>query len=276
MVSRGYAAVKAFALGGLHPAARNRVAILPAMSSTRDLIAALKAELKLAGITYAELAQHLDLAESSVKRMFAAEGDLPLSRIDAVLQLLKMDFADLARRVADAQPLRRELSEAQEQAVVGDAKLLLMAICCLSQWPFEQILGTYRFDEAEGIRYLAQLDRLGFIELRPLNRYRLLVAKTFRWRPGGPVMRFFRERAVGEFFDADFDGEGEKLLLVHGQISPALISAFNERLERVAQDFAQQHLADQRLPAEQKRPYTMVIAVRSWLFGPFAALRRDS
>ena len=39
--------------------------------------------------------------------MFAAmEGDLPLSRIDAVLQLLKMDFADLARRVADAQPLR--------------------------------------------------------------------------------------------------------------------------------------------------------------------------
>ena len=63
---------------------------------------------------------------------------------------------------------------------------------------------------AEGIRYLAQLDRLGFIELRPLNRYRLLVAKTFRWRPGGPVMRFFRERAVGEFFDADFDGEGSK------------------------------------------------------------------
>lgn len=245
------------------------------MSSTRDLIAALKAELKLAGITYAELAQHLDLAESSVKRMFASEGDLPLSRIDEVLRVLKMDFADLARRVADAQPLRRELSADQEQAVVGDPKLLLMAICCLSQWPYEQVLATYRYDEAEGIRCLTQLDRLGFIELRPLNRYRLLVAKTFRWRPGGPVMRFFREHAVDEFFASDFDGEGEKLLLVHGQISPSLITAFNERLQRVAQDFAQQHLADQRLPPEQKRPYTMVVAVRSWLFGPFAKLRRD-
>jgi len=246
------------------------------MSSTRDLINALKAELKLAGITYAELAQHLDLAESSVKRMFASEGDLPLSRIDEVLRVLKMDFADLARRVADAQPLRRELSVEQEQAVVGDPKLLLMAICCLSQWPFEQVLATYRYEEAEGIRCLTQLDRLGFIELRPLNRYRLLVAKTFRWRPGGPVMRFFREHAVDEFFASDFDGEGEKLLLVHGQISPALITAFNERLQRVAQDFAQQHLADQRLPPDQKRPYTMVVAVRSWLFGPFAKLRREA
>ncbi|MFO0123888.1 MAG: hypothetical protein ACK520_15670, partial [Inhella sp.] len=44
----------------------------------------------------------------------------------------------------------------------------------------------------------------------------------------------------------------------------------------VTQDFAQQHLADQRLPPEQRRPYTLVIAVRSWLFGPFAALRRDA
>ncbi len=245
------------------------------MSSTRDLIAALKAELKLAGITYAELAEHLLLAESSVKRMFASEGDLPLSRIDEVLRLLKMDFADLARRVADAQPLRRELSEAQEQAVVADPKLLLLATCCLSQWSFEQVVATYRYEEAEAIGYLAQLDRLGFIELRPLNRYRLLVAKTFRWRPGGPVMRFFREHAASDFFDADFAGDGEKLMLVHGQISPSLIAAFNERLERVAQDFAQQHLADQRLPAEQRRPYTLLVAVRSWLFGPFAELRRD-
>ncbi len=246
------------------------------MSSTRDLIAALKAELKLAGLTYAEVAEHLGMAESSVKRMFASEGDLPLSRIDEVLRLLKMDFADLARRVADAQPLRRELSEAQELAVVGDAKLLLMSICCLSQWPFDQVIATYRYDEAEAIGYLAQLDRLGFIELRPLNRYRLLVAKTFRWRPGGPVMRFFREHAVDDFFEADFDGEGEKLMLVHGQIGHNLITAFNERLERVAADFAQQHLADQRLPADQKRPYTLLVAVRSWLFGPFAALRREA
>ena len=69
------------------------------MSTTRDLIDALKAELKSAGLTYADVAEHLHMAESSVKRMFAL-GDMPLSRVDEVLRLLKLDFTELARRVA--------------------------------------------------------------------------------------------------------------------------------------------------------------------------------
>jgi len=244
------------------------------MSTTADLIAALKAELKAAHITYAELAPKLGLAESSVKRMFA-KGDMPLTRIDEVLRVLKMDFAELARKIADAQPLRRELTHEQEAAVVADRKLLLMAICCLSQWTFDQVVATYRFTEAEGVKYLAQLDRLGIIELRPMNRYRLKVAKTFRWRPHGPVMTYFRRHVVADYFDGGFDGEGEMLMLVHGQIGRSLAALFNERLARVAQDFAQQHLADQKLPPDQKRPYTLVIGMRSWLFAAFRDLKRN-
>jgi len=50
------------------------------MTTSVDLILALKSELKLAGLTYADLAARLGLAESSVKRMFSRSGDLPLSR----------------------------------------------------------------------------------------------------------------------------------------------------------------------------------------------------
>src|SRR5689334_25158189 len=103
------------------------------------------------------------MAESSIKRVFA-KADMPLSRIDEVLRVLKMDFAELARKIADAQPLRRELSLAQEAAVVADRKLLLLAICCVSQWTFEQIVATYQIGEAECVRLLLQLDRLGIIE----------------------------------------------------------------------------------------------------------------
>ena len=244
------------------------------MSSTKDLIAALKAELKAAGITYGDLAPQLGLAESSVKRMFA-HADMPLSRIDECLRVLRMDFADLARRVADSQPLRRELTVEQERAVVGDPKLLLMAICCLSQWTVDQIVATYTYTDADAVKYLAQLDRLGVIELRPMNRYRLLLAKTFRWRPRGPVMSYFRQHVVDDYYDCGFDGEGELLMLVHGQIGRSLANAFNERLARVAQDFAQQHLADQKLPADQKRPYTLLIGMRSWLFEAFRELKRE-
>ena len=243
------------------------------MSTTQDLVNALKAELKTAGVTYAELAQHLGMAESSIKRVFA-KADMPLSRIDEVLRVLKMDFAELARKVADAQPLRRELTLEQETAVVADRKLLLLAICCVSQWTFEQMVATYELTDAECVKYLVQLDKLGIIELRPLNRYRLKVAKGFRWHPHGPVMKYFREHVVDDYFGGGFEGEGETLLLVHGQISASQAATFVERLQRVGQDFAQQHLADQKLGTNQKRPYTLVVGMRSWLFAAFRDLKR--
>ena len=65
------------------------------MSTTTDLVIALKKELKSVHMTYADLAEVLDMAESSVKRMLA-KGDMPRSR------------------VADTQPLLSQLTPEQE------------------------------------------------------------------------------------------------------------------------------------------------------------------
>ena len=243
------------------------------MSTTADLVIALKKELKSAQMTYADLALALGMAESSIKRMLA-RGDMPLSHIDAICRALKLDFADLARRVADAQPMLAELTLEQERAVVADKKLLLVAICVLSQWTLEQITASYRLTQADGIKYLLQLDRIGIIELRPLNRYRLKLAKTFRWRPHGPVMGYFRDNALLDYFSGGFDGAGEGLLLVHGSVSRSLAPSFVERMQRVAQDFAQQHLADQKLPDKEREGFTLLLGMRSWEFAAFAQLRR--
>ncbi len=243
------------------------------MSTTVDLVSAIKKELKALNMTYADLAQALGMAESSVKRMLA-KGDMSLSRVDEICRALKLDFAELARRVADAQPLLQRLSVEQERAVVADKRLLLVAICVLSQWTLEQMTGAYRLSEAEAVKALVQLDRIGIIELRPLNRYRLKLAKTFRWLPHGPVMTYFREHALLDYFSGGFNGEAEGLMLVHGSVSRALAPAFLDRLQRVAQDFAQQHQADQKLADKDREGYTLVLAMRRWEFEAFAALRR--
>lgn len=242
------------------------------MSSTA-LIQALKRNLKTAGWSYADLAQALGLAPSSVKRMFS-KGDMPLRRVDAICQALGLEFTELARQVADSQPLLGQLSLEQERAVVADKKLLLMAICVLSQWTLEQIVAQYRISPAEGVGLLLQLDRLGLIALQANNRYRLKLAKTFRWQPHGPVMQYFREHAVLDYFGGSFAGQGEELLLVHGSIAASAAPAFQERMQRLAQDFAQQHHSDQKLPAQQRQGYTLLLAMRDWEFAAFAALRR--
>jgi transcriptional regulator with XRE-family HTH domain len=84
------------------------------MTSSKDLVNALKAELRRAGMTYAELARRLGMAESSIKRIFS-RADMPLSRIDQVLAVLGLDFADLAARLLRTAPQRKELTLQQEK-----------------------------------------------------------------------------------------------------------------------------------------------------------------
>jgi hypothetical protein len=199
---------------------------------------------------------------------------MSLSRIDAICHPPRLDSGERARRGADAQPGRTELTGEQERAVVADKKLLLCAICVLSQWTLEQITRDYRVSEAECIKAFVQLDRIGIIELRPLNRYRLKLAKTFRWRPHGPVMQYFRENVVLDYFAGGFDGAAEGLLLVHGTVSRGIAPSFVDRMQRLAQDFAQQHQADQKLPDKEREGYTLVLAMRSWEFSAFTQLRR--
>jgi transcriptional regulator with XRE-family HTH domain len=239
------------------------------------LIEALKRELKAADVTYADLAARIGMSESSVKRMFSKR-DMPLSRIDEICQAIKLPFDELARRLTAGGPELAELTTEQERAVVADRKLLLVAICCLSLWTFEQIVETYQLTDAECVKYLVGLDKLGVIELRPLNRYRLRVAKTFRWQPDGPVQQYFRQHVAGDYFGGRFDQPGETLMLVHGSINRGAAPAFAERLQRVGQDFATQHLADQKLPAGLRDGYTLILALRSWEFAAFTALRRPA
>jgi transcriptional regulator with XRE-family HTH domain len=246
------------------------------MNSSAKLIEIIKLELKASGMTYAALAEKLGMAESSVKRMLAVntKGDISLTKIDAICQALKIDFVELARRVADAQELVTELTIEQERSVVADPELMLVAICVLSLWTLEQIVSMYRLSEAQCIGLLTKLDRIGFIELRPLNRYTLKLAKTFKWQPHGPVMQFFREHAVQDYFAGGFNQASEGLLLVHGQVSAAAAPLFLERLQRLAQDFSNQHLIDQKLKPSQREGYTLLLAMRQWDFAAFEALKR--
>ncbi len=243
------------------------------MAGSTELVAALRAELRAAGLTYAHLAAHLGASESTVKRMFS-RADMTLSRLDEIMTVLGIDLGDLQRRIAGMPRRDAELSQAQERALVADRKLMLVAICCQSEWSFEQMLRDYLLSEAELVRYLVRLDRIGLIELRQQNRYTLKLAKGFRWRPHGPVMAFFRERAMNDYFAGGFDGEAESLLLVHGTIARSAAPAFAERLRRLAHDFSLQHLADQGVGDPHRGSFTLVLAMREWIFAEFADLIR--
>lgn len=243
------------------------------MSNSSLMIDALKRQLKLKAVTYAELARRIGLSEASVKRMFA-QRSFTLERLEQILEAVGLDFAELVQAATDAPQLIAQLTYAQEQEIIGDMKLLVVAVAALNLIPLEQIVAVYRISEAEAVKYLLRLDKIGFLTLLPNNRVKLLVARTFSWIPNGPIQTWFRGEAYGDFLDARFAGEQEVMKLVSVMLSARSTKALLERLKQVADEFSRQHQDDARLPYDQRHSLTFMLAARPWMPMAFKALMR--
>jgi len=244
------------------------------MSSPEVVLQVLRTEMRTAGVTYRLLAERIGMSESSVKRVFSS-GDMSLSRLARICKAAGLSMEGVLRQAADAAPEADTLTLAQERALVADPKLLLVGICCLGHWTFEQIIETYQLTEAECIRCLVKLDRLGLIELKPLNRYRMKVSRAFRWRPDGPAQHYFRRYVVEDYFGGRFDGAGETLLLLHARLSQPSAVELVQKIQQLAGELARLHQLDQRLDPTDRDGVTLMLGLRSWEFAAFTGMRRQ-
>jgi DNA-binding Xre family transcriptional regulator len=244
------------------------------VSQTTQLIQTLKRALKSQGRTYAEIAVCLDLSEASVKRMFS-RNRFSLQRLDQVCQMLGMEISDLVQMMHEQRlQMLSELSLEQEQILVADLELLLIAVCVLNRWSFEQILDYFSLSEPRAVQLLSRLDKLKMIKLLPGNRVRLLVAPNFRWRENGPIQQFFLQKLQSDFFDSRFDEAHESLIVVNGMLAASSSAVFQRKLEQLISEFNGLSEADASLPFEERNGTTVVLAMRRWRYGLFQPFAR--
>ncbi len=243
------------------------------MAQATRLVQELKNQLRLKGVTYRALARELDLSESAVKQMFAS-ANMTLARLDRICEIISLDLGDLVQQSENSGRQLQSLSIEQEAELISDPKLLLTAYCLVNHWTFADILERYELTEVEGIRYLAKLDRMKFIELLPGNRVKPLIATNFNWQPNGPIETYFRKEVQGPFFNASFNQEGCLRLVKNGDISLVGRQQLLERLHSIGQLFDDTVREERRLPLEQRQGTTMVLAIRHWMFEAFTALER--
>ena len=243
------------------------------MSETRAIVQVLKKALRAANVTYVDVATALGLSESSVKRLFS-EQDFSLKRLDQVCQLMNMEISDLMRQLDQSKQQIEQLTFDQEQLLVSDIKLLVVAICALNHWCFDEIILRYNIEKTELIQCLAGLDKLRLIELLPNNKIQLLISSHFNWIKNGPIQRFFESQVQTDFLDSSFSGKGELRVFATGMLSRESNNILTKRMERLAQEFRQFHNEDSGLPLEERFGSSMVLAIRPWELAAFESLRR--
>jgi AcrR family transcriptional regulator len=237
------------------------------------LVLELKRVLKERGITYAQIAKRLELSLPTVKRLFSNQ-DFSLARIDEICDLAGIQLADLVDRLRQGSAPVTQLTVAQEEELMSDPKLFLMTYLVMNRWRFEDIVKAYELSEREVRRLLIRLDRLRIIELQPGDKVRLLVTRSFAWRPDGPVQRFLNETLLREFFASPFDDPRAEFRFFASSLTPGTLAQIRRGMLNVMRDTLDLAEQDSSLPIAQREGAALVLALRPWHYSGFQKFRR--
>lgn len=242
------------------------------MAQSVALINTLKLALKHNRLTYAQVARQLGMSEANVKRMFASRR-FTLDRLEDVCKLMQMELSDLFQLYEESRQRITQLSEEQEEELMRDTKLLLVAVSVRNRLSFDDIVNNYRIAKTECIRCLAKLDKIKIIDLLPNNRYKLRIDEDFRWLPNGPIERFFEKQIQSQFLKSRFSGELERRLFLFGLLSDASAQVIINKMQALAKELTELHRQDARLPLNKRHNIGFLLAIRPWELEVFRPLR---
>lgn len=248
-----------------------------AMTEITQLLNTIKHQLKQQAKTYRDVAQALKLSEASIKRMFSASSDAPitLDRIVEISHFLGFSLAELTQEASLSHAKLTTLSTAQEKELVSDSVLLMVAVCAVNHWSMADILSTYKLSETECLKHLLKLDQLRLITLLPGNRIRLNISRDFDWLPGGPIRDYFRKDGMHDFLNSRFHHDMENFTFTHGMLTEAAANKLQMELRQLKHKFAELHAESLNSPLRKRHGVGLLMAMRPWEPVSFSKYRKS-
>lgn len=243
------------------------------MSQISLVSATLKKLLKQEQLTYKAIAVKLEMSEANIKRIFA-NNSFTLERLEQICDLLAISLADLFAIAQQQSEKISQLTSQQEQELLANPRLLLMAVCVRDGWKFEEVIDYYDMDQFECVQLLAKLDKISIIDLLPNNRYRSLIAQDFRWIPGGILEQFMQQEVMVKFMAPKQNEQWTFRFYLRGRYSQSSIDIIQRKLNQVTLEAAQLNVEDQSLPLHKRQQMGMLLAMRPWEPSLFEKMKR--
>lgn len=208
-----------------------------------SILGVLRAELRLRNIRIPVLARALGVAEPTVWRWLRGEG-LTLQTLDRICAHLNLDLRDLFAKAEDG--AAEQFTLPQERILAADRGLALLFFALLNGADRQQCERDFGLSSERIDHYLARLERLGLIDIRPGSRIRPLTKRTVKWRIGGPLAAAFERTVKHLFLAMDFGGADVRYVSDMVRISAAgraRVQALFEALRADIHVIAQQEQA---------------------------------
>ena len=232
------------------------------------LMRLLKAQLKAHNLTYAMLAQTLDVSESTLKKWFVAK-DGSFNRIVSICEALGIPVHQVLREFEDQGVLMLTFTREQQAAFLADREAFnvywLLVYERLSS-PAAQV--RLKLGDAKYHRLLLQLDRLKLIQLNPHDRVKVPRMRPVGWVFAGPFMKpLAKEWVNGIVSDAPGTDSPTRFMLQFFQLTSESEAELQTELKALEEKFARRtimELSGTTKPRRQIR-YLSALAEGSFL-----------
>lgn len=229
----------------------------------QEVAALLKVLLKQRGLSYRDLAVHLRLSESSVKKMFIAE-DCSLERLGDICTLLGTTLTDVLISLQEAPVQVHRHSPEQEKFLVENPRALnvYFKLVCEEIAP-EEVRLVFGLSQAAFFKILRSLDRYDLIQLMPNGEVKFRDMNMVLWENAGPlVAKMKREWPLRLLDMVNSAGEapGYRLSLRIYRMKPATLRDFIQAFSDLEIEFARRAQREDRLQHSETIPVAMMAA----------------
>ncbi|AZI35553.1 XRE family transcriptional regulator [Caenibius tardaugens NBRC 16725] len=239
-------------------------------NQSRILKDILKQQIRIRGMRYQDIADHLGVSVMTIKRYLNAER-VPIEAIEDIatcLGLSLIELAEFAKANDGRQTLDLELQ--QESALAASYELALVRLLLYNGLTVEEIMTEYGVDEPTLVGLLTRLDRLKLIELLPGNRVRIRGSRHIEWRRGGPMRRQIEQDIRENFVKMDFANTESFYGYETARLSRSSVLQIEEHMRQLVRTMRILQKVDQGVPIEQKQWYSLLVAQRETNWGfPF-------
>ena len=214
------------------------------------------------GILYTDIAEQLNVSESTIKRYLGGRG-LSAKILEQLCRVLGLELSEVADIMLERENRKcSKLSNEQEEGLTRDCFTSFVFYLLRCGWTPHEIQEEFHLEEAELVLHLVRLDRLRLISLLPYNRIRLLTVRDLEWQQGGPMQRLFDAFLRREFTSLNYLDPKVLRGLQTLKFSDAslvhlkdMIAEFSERVQRLAE-------SDQKLRHKLTNWYSILLAAR--------------
>jgi transcriptional regulator with XRE-family HTH domain len=240
-----------------------------------QFFSAFKAILKSKNINYKQVAEALDLSESSVKRILSNKS-LSFDRLEELCQKLDISFADICKRAEFVDDSYQwNITYEQEKVLAKDERLLNFFILLQrSGKSVKELENKYQFKMGEVQKFLLTLDKIGLIELYPHNKFKLKGKGMLKFLKDGDVGKSLFEKTKNNYLKHDFKGKSDYLSFMELQLSQESLIKLRSKFEKIIRELRDEAALSEIAENVGIDDYGVMVSYRPWHYSELDIIKK--